>query len=1600
MRSKARALALLAAVAALALASGSALAAEVVLTATVDLRAADLGLQEVAAGVTLAAAGDVPVTVARPGAAAAVENDVRAQLFSGDDGLPLLALTVPVPAAARAVAARVVAVDPAAPMPLRAPLLAPAVAPAGEGAPAPRAARPAAAAAAPAVLGAALGRARGSAAAHIVLRVAGYDGGALLRQESIAVEITVETDGGDLAARRIEPDLEARFARARGRARAAAVAPAPLRVDGAFAPPLAPTADGSPVEVVIITNEALRPEFERLAHFRTSQGRRAQVRTVEWIASAYGGDGYSDLAARIRAFIADAAGSWGTVWVLLGGDTDVIPARYAVSSYFVGTAEPIPCELYYAALDGDWNADGDDEIGEAPGPAGEPGDLVDLVPDVLLGRAPVSTREEARTFVDRQIVYEEGSGAASDYPASVLFLAEVLFESQDGAAIAEDTRALLTPAMSHARLYENHTAYPGAAPLSPASSLAELGRGYGLVEHVGHGFRNTLSVGAGSLSNADVDGLENRPRLPVFLALNCTSAAIDFNSIGEHLVRNPAGGAIAYIGSSRYAFPGTAQHYQTAFFHAAFQDTLRTVGEAVLRVRSLLAEQAEVEGAHRWTQFALTVIGDPLTPLFTRPPAPLVLRHAPAVAPGTPEVAITVTAGGAAAAFVPVALRGADGSLATAETDRSGEVSLPLPAGSQGPFTIAASAPDAWPARSGLAIAGAGGSYLVADAIGIDDGAGGDGDRVAEPGETVDLRVTVLNAGGAAAAAGTARLTLLSGPATIIDGSSPFPALGPGAATEVGSLRFTVATSAADQDLLAFEITLDAPPERRTLRRVVPVAGPRLVLAGRTIDGDGAVAPGEIVRYALLLANVGAGTAPAVEATARVIDLATGEPASAAAMLDGRARFGDLRGGETTAGDPFQFSLAVDAEIDSLRLEVRVASAFGDEPIARLDFRPPAAPTGARTRGSESSVLVSWAAPPDSDLAGYLVERAPEAGGPFASVTPRPLAAAYFTDRDLAPLSTFSYRVAAVDSSGNRSPFSDAAAGTTSPALHPGWPVAMGQETASSPVLADLDGDGAEEIVTGADALYAWRGDATELRDGDSNVVTNGVFTTDGRSEQRGYHAVPAIADLDGDGALDLIAVAWDSAQVFAWRRDGSRLPGWPQSLRWPDTGNRNWGSPAVGDLDGDGDLEVAVLGGAVGAVYAWHHDGTEVRDGDANPETPGVLFLPDPAAPYSFATPALADLDGEPGLEVIVGLDESSGSLHALRAAGGEAPGFPVFLGGRISSSPALGDLDPASDGLEIAVAVEDDSLHVLRADGSAAPGWPVWAFIENAPARTSSPVLADLDGDGTLEVIFAENSAAQIHQARLLVFHADGTLRPGFTDLTFATDPEAIAARATQSTPVVGDVDGDPEPEILLGAEDGRIYGWNPDASAVSGFPIQTDGEVRGAAALGDVDSDGLVEVVVAGWDRRLYVWDLAGVAAPERLPWPFFHRDAHNSGNVELPFAPLAAPDREPGAGAAAVADNHGRPQLLAPWPSPANPAAEIRFRLPAAGAVDLSLYGVGGRLVRELVATALPAGEHRLTWDGRSASGALVPSGVYWLRLLAPGGEAVERVTVIR
>jgi len=119
----------------------------------------------------------------------------------------------------------------------------------------------------------------------------------------------------------------------------------------------------------------------------------------------------------------------------------------------------------------------------------------------------------------------------------------------------------------------------------------------------------------------------------------------------------------------------------------------------------------------------------------------------------------------------------------------------------------------------------------------------------------------------------------------------------------------------------------------------------------------------------------------------------------------------------------------------------------------------------------------------------------------------------------------------------------------------------------------------------------------------------------------------PALGDIDGDGDIEVVVGSWDK-KVYAWHHDGSAVTGWPKT-----TGNSVYSSPALGDIDGDGDIEV-VVGSHGGKVYAWHHDGSDVTGW---PKTTGSDVYSD-----VYSSPALGDIDGDGDIEVVVGSNDN----------------------------------------------------------------------------------------------------------------------------------------------------------------------------------------------------------------------------------------------------------------------------------------------------------------------------------------------------------------------
>ena len=82
------------------------------------------------------------------------------------------------------------------------------------------------------------------------------------------------------------------------------------------------------------------------------------------------------------------------------------------------------------------------------------------------------------------------------------------------------------------------------------------------------------------------------------------------------------------------------------------------------------------------------------------------------------------------------------------------------------------------------------------------------------------------------------------------------------------------------------------------------------------------------------------------------------------------------------------------------------------------------------------------------------------------------------------------------------------------------------------------------------------------------------------------------------------------------------------------------------------------------------------------------------------------------------------------------------------------------------------------------------------------------------------------------------------------------------------------------------------------------------------------------------------------------------------------------------------------------NPFRSRAHLRLELPEDSQVDVRIHDVSGRSVVVLSDRMLPAGRHRITWDGRDGHGAQVASGVYFVRLTCDGETATRRLALVR
>ncbi len=331
------------------------------------------------------------------------------------------------------------------------------------------------------------------------------------------------------------------------------------------------------------------------------------------------------------------------------------------------------------------------------------------------------------------------------------------------------------------------------------------------------------------------------------------------------------------------------------------------------------------------------------------------------------------------------------------------------------------------------------------------------------------------------------------------------------------------------------------------------------------------------------------------------------------------------------------------------------------------------------------------------------------------------------------------------------------------------------------------------------------------------------------------YYANLVSADLDLDGEQEVIIGNYASNTLEVYSADGDLTPLWSRDVT-ADVKTE----AVVTNLDADEELEVLV-GSMDGKVYAYHHDGTPVSGWPVDVTGAGYRIL---------ARPAVANIDGDADMEIIVAA--ANGRLYVLEHTGAAkwdasiGAVAEVFDNQLINSAPVVADIDENGT-LEIVVGGYDGQLYVLDTDGNTA-----WLFETEDPILVQ-PLVADIDPTSPgKEIVFASADSSEGYpRTYLYMLAADGT----FKWRTFAS------WTGVESSPIAGDVDDNGDLEILMGTNDGELRIWNHDGSDYIWNGGSVSAPIIDSPTMGDIDGDGDTEVVAASDDGNIYAWEANG-------------------------------------------------------------------------------------------------------------------------------------------
>lgn len=1297
----------------------------------------------------------------------------------------------------------------------------------------------------------------------------------------------------------------------------------------------------SPVEAVtpeylIITNESLKNTFQVLANWKTKKGVPTIIETVESIIEKYRG---GDAQEKIRNYLEDIKSIYGSLFVLLGGDTNVIPARMKRTRQS-GKNALYAVDYYYAcAGKGTWHVSGNDMFIDDFG-----SNAFELA--FKLGRAPVESQTEAEVFVNKVINYEKCIGIEDDryYNNSLVVDAFIDNGECDSYLVYNDakdslvcyynkykenttnnvkswfifddylgtgsSRCMYYNAWKKIICYEDKetkkkyydpvpggTCLPGNEELSSASFLAALNNGgnsnYGhfhIVYHMDHSSPNSMGASSKmknqSISKFDVDKLSNGNYNQIVMSGGCTPADITKDCITEHFLNNPNGGAVAFIGNTDIGWAD--EHRQYKYFcnelYKKAPSLTNRYDLSYLHIKANTLNNTPVNEGN----CSLHLFGDPEMQVWTGVPQNLNVSITPSsIQNGSATITVTIN-NLPDSQTAMVCLQKGD-EVYTVRTMQNGTQSFTISPKTTGVVDVTITSHNFRPFETTIPVGISPNAVLHVSNLTYDDDktgeSNGNNDKQLDAGEKIELSVTLKNEGGAASGIVTGRLACNSTEISLINNVASFGKINAGA-SQVSNTKFVFAIDKDCQghiengrDSIEFVLTLTDGTNSVNEKFQIGVCAPEIEMGNQkvtwTSNGNTTIEAGETIKMDIDLMNVGNAKATGLKAV--LISNNAQVSCPSVQIVYPSISFAETK--TNTAAFQFQTSASY---IGTLNLTLQVSNEYGKTwnfPVNPLS-RPAAINISAiNSQAFSSSINVYWTSM--GSKISYNIYRSDNGeNGTYKKLNKFPLTATYYLDENLPGCTMFYYKVAAVSDNGNESEWSAAyQAWTSYPVVSP-FPLRIATGTyssVSSPNIADVDNDGKQEIFW----LYE---DRYETR----------------TSYLMGFRPTgEELFDIDGNVTT-----------VSGFAKTPTMLTN----------------QVAFGDLAGNGEQNIVVstwddLYRDKNAVYCYSPFD---KDGDHKPD-----LLWEKKIPYSmFQSPVIANLDGSSDgtMEVIIKSHQTS-DIFILDHNGNELRRLNPNVADKNDhnySALTVADLD--NDGqMEIIASYDSLGIYIWRQDGTPFTTNPFWGA--GVLRLASAPVVCDLDGDGKKEIIFSQRQMAESHifaislEGDKTVAGWDGSQTIPYTvnvvgstldhtlsvgDINNDGHPEVVILghemvkawkhtgeflfskpinglfpqenyAANIDAPILADVDGDAIPDVVFCCKN-FIYALHNDGSDIVGFPIISDEQFLVAPCVADIDNDGKNELI-AGNEKDLYVWKTEGI--PTAIEWGVYRGNPQNTG-----------------------------------------------------------------------------------------------------------------------